>query len=119
MLTKILFTIGVILVVILIFRTKTSRAKSASTDSEETGSSLSVKVVTIIVIVLLMAISSAIFFFQYQADNRIVNIRVVSADGTSTDYQARQKSIKGRQFTTLDDRMITLGESDRIEMDGQ
>ncbi len=119
MLTKILFTIGVILIVILVFRVKANRSQPAPSDSEEAGGSLSVKVVTIIVIVLLMAISSGIFFFQYQADNRIVNIRVISADGTSTDYQARQKSIRGRQFKTLDDRMITLGESDRIEMDDQ
>ncbi|MCY4051788.1 MAG: hypothetical protein OXE41_01025 [Gammaproteobacteria bacterium] len=119
MLTKILFTIGVILVVILIFRTKANHSQSRSTDSDETTGSLSVKVVTIIVIVLLMGISSAIFFFQYRADNQIVNIRVINADGESTHYQARQKSIKGRQFITLDERMITLGESDRIEMNGQ
>ncbi len=119
MLTKILFTIGVILVVILVFRTKANRSQSTPTDPDEAIGSLSVKVVTIIVIVLLMGISSTIFFFQYQADNRIVNIRVISADGESTQYQARQKSIKGRQFMTLDERMITLGESDRIEMNGQ
>lgn len=114
MLTKILFTIGVILVVILVFRTKSGRVEASPS---ATGGSLSVKTVTILIIVLLMAISSAVFVFQYRSDNRIVNIRVISADGTSTDYQALQKSIKGRQFTTLDERKITLGESDRIEME--
>lgn len=119
MLIKILFTIGVILTVILVFRIKSGRVNPPPAESAETRGSLSVKAVTIMVIVLLMAISSAIFVFQYRSDNRIVNIRVISADGASTVYQARQKSIKGRQFETLDERLITLGESDRIEMEGQ
>lgn len=119
MLTKILFTISVVLLVIFIFRAKSTRAQPVSDESTETGGSLSVRTVSMLIIVLLLVISSAIFVFQYKTDNRIVNIRVISTDGSSTHYQALQKSIKGRQFTTLDERMITLGESDRIEMDGQ
>ena len=67
----------------------------------------------------LQFLSISIFVFKYQSDNRIINIRVIAEDGTSTVYQARQKEIKGRQFLTLDNKQVTLGESDRIEMEGE
>ena len=63
-----------------------------------------------------MAISITVFIVSYQSDNKIINIRVIAEDGMSTLYQAKQKSIKGRHFVTLDGRQVTLGGSDRIEM---
>ena len=63
-----------------------------------------------------MAISVTVFIVSYQSDNKIINILVIAEDGMSTLYQAKQKSIKGRRFVTLDGRQVTLGESDRIEI---
>ena len=77
------------------------------------------RTVTYTLLVVLIVMSASIFFFKYGADNKIVNIRVVSEDGTSTLYQARHKSIKGRKFVTLDEKKVTLGESDRFEIDDQ
>ena len=120
MLTKILFTLLVIIIVGLVFRTKTAARKPAPAqviEVQEQPGSLSVRTVTYIIIAALILVSSSIFFFKYQSDNRIIEIKVIAEDGTSTVYQARQKNIKGRQFTTLDNRNVTLGESDRIEME--
>lgn len=118
MLTKILFTIAVIIVVALVFRTKAAARQPVKVvNVDESAGSLSVRTVSYIIIAMLIVVSSVIFFFKYQSDNRIVNIRVISDDGTSTVYQALQKHVKGRQFTTLDNRAVTLGESDRVEME--
>ena len=117
MLTKIFFTILVIIIVALVFRTKTTPQKAKVVESEESDGSLSVRTVAYIIIAVLVIVSSTIFYFKYQSDNKIINIRVISDDGTSTVYQAQQKSIKGRQFETLDHRKVTLGESDRVEME--
>jgi hypothetical protein len=119
MLTKILVTLVVIIVVALVFRTKTAPKRARVVEVVEQQGSLSVKAVAYSIIAVLIVISATIFFFKYQSDNRIVNITVISGDGTSTVYQARQKSIKGRQFETLDNRLVTLGESDRVEMNGE
>ena len=118
MLTKIFFTILVIVIVALVFRTKAAPQKAKVVELEEPDGSLSVRTVSYIIIVVLIIVSSTIFYFKYQSDNKIINIRVISDDGTSTIYQAHQKSIKGRQFETLDHRKVTPGESDRVEMDG-
>ena len=119
MLTKILFTLVVIIVVALVFKTKTApKARVVEAQAEREGS-LSVKAVAYLIVGILIIISATIFVFKYQSDNRIVNIRVIAEDGTSTVYQARQKEIRGRQFLTLDNKQVTLGESDRIEMEGE
>ena len=120
MLVKILFTLGVIIVVALVFRTKkdaiqANRPRVVNPESEER--SLSPRVVAYGLIGVLILISVSVFVIKYQSDNRIVNITVIAKDGESTLYQARHKDVKGRQFVTLDGIQVTLGESDRIEME--
>ncbi len=117
MLTKILITLVVIIIVAIVFRTKAPAASRVAEPPDEQGA-LSVRAVTYALLGILLLIAAGIFVVKYQADNKIINIRVISDDGTSTVYQARQKTIKGRHFITLDDKQVTLGESDRIEMDG-
>ncbi len=116
MLTKIFFTIVVIIVVALVFRTKTA-PKAKVVESADQEGSLSVRTIAYAIIAVLIVVSSTIYFFKYQSDNTIVNIKVISEDGSSTVYQAYQKEIKGRKFLTLDNRQVTLGESDRVEME--
>ncbi|MEA3291724.1 MAG: antitermination protein NusG, partial [Pseudomonadota bacterium] len=60
--------------------------------------------------------SSLIFIINWNEQNRIVNIRVIGANGEAITYQARRKSIEGRKFVTLDGRNVALGDNDRIEM---
>ena len=118
MLSKILLTIAVIVTVMLVYRTKAASRQPTPAQAPGSQGSLPVRAVAVVIIFMLVAVSSAVFFFKYQSDNRIITIRVISEDGASTIYQARQKAIKGRHFRTLDNRNITLGESDRMEMDG-
>ncbi len=119
MLTKILFTLLVIIVVALIFKTKTAATPSLMKPSVEQQGSLSVKAMTYFIIGILLVLGGAVFVVKYQADNRIVTIKIISEDGADKIYQAKQKAIKGRNFTTLDNTQVTLGESDRVEMVNQ
>ena len=121
MLTKILFTILVIVGVLVFFRYKQglgprdAKRKTAQND-EQPGSSLPTRTIAYLMLGLLIALSALIFVFHYHEENRIVNIRVTSQSGESIHYQTRHKTIEGRQFTTLDGTLVTLGENDRIEM---
>ncbi len=119
MLIKILFTLLVIVGVLLFFRNKSEiKAKPDTTKTAKEGAtrSLSTRTISYLMLAVLIAISALIFVLNHHDENRIVNIRVIADSGTLTDYQARHKTIKGRQFKTLDGKLITLGESDRIEM---
>ena len=120
MLTKILFTLAVIIAVVIYYRMKNApKAAAPVAEPKDGGSSLPVRTVTYALLAVLIVVSATIFVFKYRADNRIVTIHVVAEDGSRTVYQARQKHIKGRQFLTLDEKQVTLGESDRFEIDSR
>ena len=129
MLTKILFTLLVIVGVSFFFRTKNQQKREipppatppkqiglTSSASQGKGKSLSTRVLAYILIGVLAAVSVLIYVVHSNSENQIVNIRVISDGGEVTNYQARHKTIKGRKFETLDGKLVTLGESDRIEM---
>lgn len=119
MLTKILFTIAVILVVLVVYQAKfriTSSVKSARKTTSSSPSKTTKRILYGIAVFLALT-AGVIFYFKWQVDYRVMTIKVVSgtADSSST-YKAYQKDIKGRTFTTLDGRLVTLGDADRIEL---
>lgn len=116
MLSKILFTVAVIIGVILFFRHRRSRAAPAQPPAAaEPGRSLPPRIVACGLLGVLGAVALLIFALEWRRGERIVSIRVIS-NGATADYRARHKSIKGRNFVTLDGARVSLGESDRIEM---
>ncbi len=116
MLTKILFTIVVIAGVAIFYRQKAEKenAKRQTPATPDQGS-VPPKTMAYIIIGVLLAASAVVFFLNWQTANEVVNIRVTSESGEVVIYQAYQKDIKGRSFTSLTGSQITLGESDRFE----
>ena len=119
MLTKILFTLAVVLVIILIysakFRSRVANTAQLKFASEQKGKSSHWAIYLVAAILALC--SAGFFYYKWQADHAIVTIRIVSNSNEKIDtYKAYQKDIKGRTFTTLDGRLVTLGDSDRIEL---
>ena len=92
MLTKFLFTLAVIIGVVIFFRHRRHPADGAADGLPD-------------------------FNVHRHVRHRpeLCRYRVIS-DGAATDYRAPHKSVKGRNFITLDGARITLGENDRIEM---
>ena len=106
-----------IIAVVLFFRHKESRvAAVADDDKDDDGFSFSPRAVAYGLLGVLALLSVALFAVNWHAQNRIVQIRVINASEKITDYRAKYKSIRGRNFVTTDGVKITLGEGDRIEM---
>lgn len=118
MLTKILFTIVVVVGVALFFRTKNEPAAARETAAPVDEAAPSTRTLAYILIAILVTISIGVFFYKWQQDNRIVNIRVTTESGEVVNYQARHKDIDGRRFLSLDGVQVTLGTGDRVEMLG-
>ena len=78
----------------------------------------STRAIAYVLIGILVAISVGVFFYKWQQDNRIVNIRVTTESGEVVNYQARHKDIDGRKFLSLKGVQVTLGTGDRVEMLG-
>lgn len=119
MLTKVLFTAVVIIVVLLVYQSRfrpVSRAVNKIKDTDSSPFKPSKWVVYTVAGILAVA-TGVVYFFKWQYDNTVVSIRVVSSQQEApVVYKARQKNIKGRTFTTLDGRVVRLGDADRIEL---
>ncbi len=118
MLTKILFTVAVIVVVMFVFRhrnqTQSIKAIPAVVPDQPKG--ISSQMLAYIFVALILLVSGLIYLFFWMEQNKIVNIKVIDANGEAFNYQAHKKSIEGKTFVTLDGRQVTLGDSDRVEM---
>lgn len=117
MLTKILFTLAVILVVALVFRVKSTPAKSAATAKPSPSKDgVSATMVAYALLGLVIAISALVFVLHWQDQHRVIDIQVTNSQGETLKYQAYKKAIEGRQFTTIDGVSVDLADSDRIEI---
>lgn len=119
MLTKFLFTIAVIVVVLLVYQARFRPVSQAVQKAKHNTAfpNKPSKWVVYTVAGILAVSSGVVYFFKWQSDNTILTIRVINAQQEEPfSYKARQKDIKGRTFTTLDGRVVTLGDSDRIEL---
>lgn len=119
MLTKILFTIAVIVVVLLVYQARFRPVSQAvqKAKSDPIFPQKPSKWVVYTVAGILAVASGVVYFFKWQSDNTVLTIRVISAQQEQPfTYKARQKDFKGRTFTTLDGRVVTLGDSERIEL---
>ena len=121
MLLKVLFTLAVVLAVAVIFRVKNQPQKPPPPDAAtgRSGGGISSRAVIYTLLGLIISISILIFVLHWSDQRQIINIRVTDSQGETINYQAYRKTIKGRQFTTLDGVDVTLGASDRVEMLGQ
>jgi len=120
MIGKILFTIGVILVVALIWRTRNAPPagpKVLPRVVNPPGSKRSPVRLLALSAVTLMLLGSAYLLYEYWRDSsEVIFIRVVdAASGRATEYRAQRGDIEDRAFVTTDGRRIVLAETERLE----
>ena len=121
MLTKILFTLAVILVVALVFRVKNTPAqavKPAAAQTQNTQGGVPAAMVAYTLLGLVIAISALVFVLHWQDQHQVIDIQVTNSQGNALKYQAYKKAIEGRRFTTIDGVSVDLADSDRIEILG-
>ena len=119
MLTKLLFTIIVIVSVLLVYSARFRQSANViqRTKSDTNKPNRTTRIVLYAFAGMIALTSCAFFVYKWRIDNTVVSIRVLSGSSeNATTYKALQKDIKGRTFTTLDGRLVTIGEADRIEL---
>jgi anti-sigma-K factor RskA len=127
MITKILFTAAVIGVVFFLLgrrsHTRPQKALTTRASSHEQSALISSRFTRIAAyaVVATMVVASALFAYREWEDAyRIVNIRVINArTGDMVTYQAHKRDVDGRRFLTLDGRLVTLAEVERMELIGR
>ena len=64
-------------------------------------------------------LSASVWFAyrEWESGNRVVSVRVINArTGAVVIYQAHNRDVEGRRFLTLDGRLVTLAEVERMEL---
>jgi hypothetical protein len=75
------------------------------------------KVVAYGLVAAMVAGSLLWLYLDYKAGQEVVTVRIINANtGDATTYMARRAHVKGRRFTTLDGRPVTLSDVDRMEL---
>lgn len=117
MITKILFTLAVIALVILVVR---FRQRQPAPEVRNTGrgrSRLLLKTVTFAVIILMLVSVSVVIYLEWQANRELLVVQVIdSRTGKTTEYQVYRNKLDERGFQSVDGRYVRLAETDRLEI---
>ena len=126
MLTKILFTVLIIAVILLYVRHQESKrtaepaTQASSRHSPQTLTRTTSRLPLIAAytaLVLTLALGGLFYYLDWKEDHRVMTIRVINTStGEISSYRAYQSMIRGRSFVTLDGRTITVSNTERVEM---
>jgi hypothetical protein len=120
MIGKVLFTLGVVLVVALIWRTRKPPPQAQPAprliNPVRSRRSSMIRYLAGAAVVVLLAGSVYLLYDHWRDRHEVVLVRVIDATtGRSVDYRARRGDIEDRRFVTEDGRSIVLAETERLE----
>lgn len=118
MLTKILFTIAVIAVVILISKAgqRPKQVVAGSPDPSPRGRRW-IKVLAIAVISLMLVASAVYIYLEWQLANEVLVVQVIDTrSGRTSEYLVTRGKLEDRAFQTRDGRYVRLAETERMEV---
>ncbi len=122
MITKILFTLTVIVGVILFFRTKRAtpqnQQRSSQPKKEPSENEKMFRQGAYLFMLFMVLSAIAVFFFEIGDNYSTVNVHVVNTQtGHKQSYKAAQKDIKSNSFTTMEGRTVYIADIERIEVE--
>ncbi len=121
MISKILFTLAIILAVVWFWRTRRARALPPRPPPRvinpvQTERRLPVRALATGVVTLMILASAFLLYDHWRDSSEVIYIRVVDASsGRAAEYRAQRGDIDDRQFVTTDGRRIVLAETERLE----
>jgi hypothetical protein len=117
MFTKLLFTAGLIGLIYLGIRTRLRAPPPAPARIPAAAPSRLPRLAAWALIGVMLLISSVIMFFEWREGYRIVDLRVINTNtGSSQSYRAHKSDVEDRRFVTVEGRVVTLADIERMEM---
>jgi len=120
MLTKVLFTIAVVLAVVFFSRLRRRPGLDAPTaykSDATSGTSYGLMRWLASAVVILMVAGAAFYLYlDWRGASEIVLVRVIDAGtGKFSEYEVYRGEIEDRSFRTIDGRRVVLAETERME----
>lgn len=119
MISKILFTALIILAALAFVRHKNSRGRvrEEAARARQAADRRNAMFVAVALVSLTLLISSAIYYWHWQEAHRIARVTVINSHtGAEQTYHVYQSEISGRRFRTVEGRLISLSDAERMEV---
>jgi ABC-type Fe3+ transport system permease subunit len=122
MITKLLFTLLIIIAALITIRYRNSRRQHAAQHDDERRAQQAAERrhawrVAVALVTLMVLTSAGIYYSHWKAQHRLVTVRVInSLTGGEQSYRLYQGDLDGRSFRTTDGRLISLSDSERMEV---
>ncbi len=121
---KILLTAAVMLGAYLVIRARMERSRDtdlvpAAVRREPLVPPGTMRMIAYSLVTVMIAGSLLWLYLDWEVGRDVLTVQVVNANtGDITTYQARREDVKGRHFTTLDGRRVTLADVERMVLEG-
>jgi len=118
---KILFTALIIFAALLYVRHKNSRglasASAPEQQAQETESSKTAMFVAIGFVSLTMLVSAVLYYSAWKEKHQVFTVQVINSQtGVEQRYSVYEEDIDDRRFRTIDGRLISLSNIERMEV---
>lgn len=116
---KMLLTAAVILGAYLVLRTRIQRGREVAAVHQVSREPLipatTFKAIAYGLVTVMVAGSLLWLYLDWEQGRDLVTVQVINANtGDIVTYQSRRDDVKGRRFTTLDGRTVTLADVERM-----
>ena len=122
MLSKLVFTLAVVALAYLAIRSRgrTVAAKESARSRGTSAQYTSPRAVAYVFLAVAVFTGTALFLLEWYDDRQVITVRVInSRTGETVVYEAYKGKVHGRRFETLDGRLVTVADVDRVELDAQ
>lgn len=124
MISKLLFTFGLLAVVYLAIRARLTQGRHVTPPAtasrvEAKPEKNEARLAAWMLIGVMVAVTVTFLYFEWQEAYRVVDVRVIDVrSGRTVTYQAHRRDVGDRSFETVDGRFVTLAEVERMEIGG-
>jgi len=131
MLGKIILTLLVMVIAFMVLRQRSQLPQSDQTKrnnsttktqnklSEKSESSSDIRVAAYLFLILMIGAAIIIYYQRWQDDHTILTVSLFRNDQTAANiYQVYKYQLDSRTFTTIEGTVITVADSERMEVQG-
>lgn len=116
MITKLLLTLLVVFGAFLYVRRRNESRRQPQPRRAQ-APSLAWRVAPVAALLGIVAVSALIFWLEWREEHRIFTVRVIDTrSGEVRQYATYRDAVDGRSFTTVDGRLVTLADVERMEL---
>ena len=95
-----------------------SQSQASNVSTRRPAEPIIPRAVLYIFIALMLLSSTVIFYYNWEKSYRIITVRVINTQSGHVDeYQVRRGEVDGRQFETINGKVVILADIERMEID--